>query len=136
MYSNQKQWKERPAPKLSIYRLSVTTLEASTKFEGRWICQGKLNDQTEVKFWMSHKQAGSLHRNLDAPTIFAVIDEGDPEKLRFVWASNDLEWLKNSFLKGTKAEQPTQFEAPKKDFKKPYKAPEPNRFETEEELPF
>lgn len=146
---SQQQWKDRPAPKLSVHRLRVDTLEASTKFEGRWVCQGALDDSRQIKFWMSFKQAGSLHKNLDAETLYCVVDFGDPEKPRFVWASNSLEWLTNSFCNGEKAKAPQaapqSFESTPATVKPaaarrttwPKRPIEPNRFESgDEELPF
>lgn len=137
---SQKQWAERPAPKLEIHRLRVDSIEASTRFEGRWVCQGALDDSRPIKFWMSFKQAGSINKNLDAETLYCVVDHGDPEKPRFVWASNALDWLQNSFIKDKPASAPAPAQEPKQAFKKPA-APArpmpPNRFETgEEELPF
>lgn len=137
---SQQQWKDRPAPKLQIHKLRVDSIEASTRFEGRWVCQGALDDSRPIKFWMSFKQAGSINKNLDAETLYCVVDHGDPEKPRFVWASNALDWLQNSFLKDKPAEAPVQAAPVKTAPKKPqgtFKVPAtPNRFEAEEELPF
>lgn len=141
MPTQQQQWKERPAPKLSIHRLRVDTIEASTRFEGRWVCQGSLDDSRPIKFWMSFKQAGSINKNLDAETLYCVVDHGDPEKPRFVWASNALEWLQNSFLKDKPAESPAPVQkaptAPKKPVGTFQSQTPTNRFESgDEELPF
>lgn len=136
---NPKEWVKYPEKK-SVHTIRVDSLEASTKFEGKWILQASVDGLGDYKFWLSHKQAGGVHRNLDAAAIWAVIDTGNPEKPRFVWCSNNREWLEGAFMKPKDGEQAQAAPAPapevKKSFKKPYRAPEPNRFETEEELPF
>lgn len=136
---NPKEWVKHPEKK-SVHTIRVDSLEASTKFEGKWILNAAVDGLGDLKFWLSHKQAGAVHRNLDAPTLWAVIDTGNPEKARFVWCSNNKEWLEGAFMKpkdgGTQTTVSTPVVESKKAFKKPYRAPEPNRFETEEELPF
>jgi hypothetical protein len=138
-----KQWTEYPTKK-GIYSIRIDSLEASTKFEGKWVAQASVEHLGNLKLWMSHKQAGSLHRNLDAPELWAVIDTGNSEKPRFVWASNNREWLEGAFLKDSPKETKAPVAAPKAASKptyvkatKPAYNPPPNRFETgDEELPF
>ena len=137
---NQKSWKDRPPSKLRCYRFRVDSLEASTRFEGRWVALGALGEEARpVKFWISQKQAGSIQRSLDGEQLLCVVDVADPEKTRFVWASDNREWLESRFLADRMAqkeeEKPAQVAAPKKALK-PYNPP-PNRFESgEEDLPF
>ena len=146
MPQDPKQWTQYPEQK-GLYQIRVDSLEASTKFEGKWVAQAYVDGLGELKLWMSHKQAGSLHRNLDAPELWAVLDTGNPAKARFVWASNNKEWLEGAFLSGKPREPQAQAvqaksqpEAPKKAPKKFAGSPIPNRFDTpsaaDEELPF
>jgi hypothetical protein len=140
-----KQWTQYPEKK-GIYSIRVDSLEASTKFEGKWIAQAVVEGLGELKLWMSHKQAGSLHRNLDAAELWAVLDTGNPGKTRFVWASNNREWLEGAFLSDKPREQaqakqtaPQAKQAPKSAPKKAAGAPVANRWDnqdTVEELPF
>jgi hypothetical protein len=125
--------------KLRVYSLRVDSLEASTKYEGKWIVNGSLgSEDLAVKLWMTTKQAGSIQRNLDADELFCVVDEIDPERIRFVWASNNREWLAGSFLKRKEEAAPEAAQAPEvKTYKKVYPDPTPNRFELgDEDLPF
>lgn len=131
---------------LQVFTFRVDSLEPSTKYEGRWVVQGAIGKESSpVKFWMSHKQMTSIQRNLDRGQLYCVVDIADPEKMRFVWCSNNLQWLQDSFLgKGT---QP-QVKAPQKsfnDFKQDsvretisrvIKAPIPEVTITDEDIPF
>lgn len=143
---NPKEWVKYPEKK-SIHTLRVDSLEASTKFEGKWILQAYVEGLGDHKFWLSHKQAGGVHRNLDADTLWVVVDTGNPEKPRFVWCSNNAEWLKGAFLKPKDGEEQTTAPEPapkptveaKKPFKKPAGQVPANRFDNpafDEELPF
>jgi hypothetical protein len=153
----ENKYADKPS-KLKLYQLRVDRLDASTKFEGRWVLNGVLigasaaNEVTPVKLWMSHKQAQSVHKNMDAKELYAVLDVIDAEKPRFVWASNNRVWLAQAFLKNAEAalSNPAQdFHATeqatvarqmtgKGEFSKaPTYVQAPTRFETgEEELPF
>ena len=139
---NPKEWVKYPEKK-GLYTIRVDSLEASTKFEGKWIVQAQVEGIGECKFWVSHKQAGSIHKNLDAPELFAVLDTGNPEKARFVWCSNNREWLEGAFLKPKEGDKPTAAPTPAPAAKKPFKKAagqvQPNRFDNpafDEELPF
>jgi hypothetical protein len=145
MPKDPKQWTQFPEKK-ELHQIRVDSLEASTKFEGKWVCNAHVEGLGELKLWMSHKQAGSLHRNLDAPELWAVLDTGNPEKTRFVWASNNREWLEGAFLSGKPREQapapqtaPQAKPAAKAAPKKFSGTQTPNRWDnqdTVEELPF
>lgn len=143
-----KNFADRPK-KLRLYTLRVDRLEASKKFEGRFVLNGHIHglkassDTTEVKLWMSQKQANSVQKNMDSKVIFAVIDVVDREKPRFVWASNNQEWLAKAFLEHPDHDLgvPTQdVAAPVGEFDKFSKTSKPlseTRFMNDsEELPF
>lgn len=80
-----------------LYRIKLHAMEASTKFEGKW----KLllfvdNRTTPDTFWVSHKQMTSVQRNADKPLLFAAFDTSK-DKHRFIWASDNKEWLTEAF---------------------------------------
>lgn len=153
MTTNAKsQWADKPT-KLRMYTLTVDRLDASNKYEGKWVLNGTIHGVATsypVKLWMSQKQASSVQRNLESETIYAVLDVIDAEKPRFVWASDNLEWLSKAFLKqdkGAIANPAEDFAATQqakvaKEMTGAFKtAPsyvqQPTRFESgEEELPF
>jgi hypothetical protein len=145
---------DRPS-KLRLYRLRVDSLTEAKKWPGRYVVEGALGEKAqETKLWMSHKQALSVQKNLDADVLWCVVDVIDPAKPRFVWASNNREWLCTSFLKlptAPESELGEEFEdmaattvsTPSKAKPKPPRPvptyiASPTRFEADdaEELPF
>jgi len=82
-----------------IHRIRVDSLEPSSKYEGKWIAQISLDGAEFTQtFWMSHKQMGSIQKNLDRPLLFAAFDYEPPKGPRFIWASSDKAWLTKAFL--------------------------------------
>jgi hypothetical protein len=146
---------DRPK-KLRLYTLRVDRIEASSKYEGKWVVNGSVanmkaeHDSTPVKLWMTHKQANSIQRNLDSPRgLFAVLDVVNAEKPRFVWASGDQAWLAKAFLEHPEHDLGVpatdfatsdwgQFQSVNAESKKPFSKPmEETRFmQDDEELPF
>lgn len=95
-----------------ICKIRVDSIEASTKFEGKWVAMLALDGEREAqRFWMSHKQMTSIHRNLDKGTLFAAFDYDAPKGPRFIWASTDTAWLEKAFLTPTIANKAEQIQS-------------------------
>jgi hypothetical protein len=126
-----------------ILSIKCHSLEASSKFEGKWIANiSTPGEPFPSTYWMSHKQMTSIQRNLDKPVLFAVFDYSK-DKPRFVWASTDKAWLAGAFC----ADQPQEAQEATQPFetaparvaaiKTKIAYPEPVQREwTEEDLPF
>lgn len=116
-----------------VHKIRVDSLEASTKFEGKWVAMlAREEEQESNRYWMSHKQMTSIHKNLDRPgTLYAAFDYSGPKGPRFIWASTDLAWLSDAFLKTDTAVKAAQVITQLKP------APEISGREwSEEDLPF
>lgn len=77
------------------------SIEPSAKFEGKWILQATVNsDPFPTTFWLSTKQMGCVQKHVKKPgMVWAAIDYTKPDKPRFVWASDNQEWLTKAFVK-------------------------------------
>lgn len=125
-----------------LHRIRVDSLEPSSKYEGKWIAQISLDGAEFTQtFWMSHKQMGSIQKNLDRPLLFAAFDYDAPKGPRFIWASSDRAWLTKAFLEPkeeqAEAPKPVSFEETKTHIFEIKKNPSPPaRDWREEDIPF
>lgn len=88
-----------------LHKIKVVSMEPSSKYEGKWICQLYLDgSRIPNNYWMSHKQMTSLQKNMDKPVLYGAFDY-TKDKARFIWASDSKEWLSNAF-KATDANEP------------------------------
>ena len=84
-----------------IHRVTVGPIEASKKYEGKWVVTLSLDGGQPSTYWMSHKQMTSIQKCLDKPVIHAAFDYekvAQYGKPRFIWATGDREWLAKTFL--------------------------------------
>jgi hypothetical protein len=113
-----------------IHKIKVHSIEPAKKYEGKWVVSMTLDQQNmPYAAWMSHKQMSHLQRNLDREELFAAFDyTTNKDKPRFIWASNDTEWLTKAFLGDQAPYNPPVASLPT--------TPEPQPSWVDEDLPF
>lgn len=71
----------------------------SDKYEGKWVLDMTVDGIKRDRFFVSEKQAKSVIRVQNRPERFVVVDIAPEKGARFVFASDNPQWLTSTFGK-------------------------------------
>jgi hypothetical protein len=82
-----------------VMTIKVVTLNPHPEYEGKWVAELITEESpTPRNYWISHKQMGSIQKNMDKALLFAAFD-CSKKFPRMIWASTNKQWLQDTFCK-------------------------------------